>query len=727
MKTSKWGLDMDYVRWKDFDFERYPRTTVRYRRDHKASPIIAAFNLKSTNYKERIAFMYVWTFGIGDQIAYGRTWSELREFLADVRAAFCLSHSYKMIVYDHDLKFDFGFFCSELAIDGDMIAKSNHEVILSTVFDVFLFRDSYQYTEESLDKMGEELGIPKIHGYGYDKIRHHETPLTKEEHEHIKRDCEILLKYYALEATSYGTPSKIPLTATQRAKRLIVQKMADADRGVRIISGMIKKRQLDPDKPEDLKILKKLRTAFFGGYNYVTTFFKNQVIEDVDDWDANSHYIAQILLHRFPLTSFKLLPTPRTKAQIEEMAAHKGVYKDQALLITLSVKDLESKLDDVAFLPVYAKNFHEIALTDRRSMKNKKLFKLDKGTLTLTDVDFYLLRKFYKGFYKILEVMGSRYGVLPDYITDTCIDLYVQKQELKRQLQEIEKERALSPEELAEYSRIKSFLNRIYGIFVQDPVRTCYRWNPKKCIVEIDRDIRVNAKNTQFSPVLYQWGVWVAAWARFELLTLFHALAHEDGVYTHKILYSDTDSIKGKDLDEKIILSYNAHIRARVLSYCERRQIDPSSLVGIGEFEKKHYTRFKTTGLKQYCYETPGGDFVYHVSGLAQPWEGEDGKQHSFFSRFENNDQRFEVFDSDMVISPEETGLKQSVYGGERPEEEITDYTGRTATVKVRSFVLLRDQGFHFTDDPLDYLSDLDPDRVEMLRKKFFVRSGGAA
>lgn len=718
---------MDYVKWTDFDFARYPRTSAQYRRERKCSPIVAAFDLESTNYDDRIAWMYVWTFGIGDQIAYGRTWADLREFLANVRAEFCLSHSYQMIVFDHNLKFDFGFFCSELAIDGDLIAKSNHEVILSTVFDTFSFRDSYQYTEESLDKMGEQLGIPKIHGYDYSKIRHHETPLTQEEHAYIKRDCEILLKYYQIQATIYGTPNKIPLTATQRTKRIIVQQMHGADSSSRILAGMIKKRQLNPDVEDDLKVLKKLRTAFFGGYNYVTTLYKNQVIEDADDWDANSHYIAQILLHRFPLERFKLLPTPRTASEIEDLAAHRGAYKDKAMLITLEVKDLESRLPDVAFLPVYAKNYHQIDLTDRRSMKNKKLYRLDQGVMTLTDVDFLLLRKFYKGSYRIIEVIGSRYGALPDYITNTCIDLYQQKQEGKKKLHAIEQEREPTAEELAEYALIKSFLNRIYGIFVQDPVRTNYRWNPERCVVEIDPKQRVNTKKTQFSPVLYQWGVWVAAWARFELLTLFHALAMDCGEYNYKILYSDTDSIKGKDLNTEIIARYNAHIRARVLDYCRRRRIDPDILLGIGEFEKKHYTRFKTTGLKQYCYETPAGDFVYHVSGLARPWIGADGKEHSFFSRFENNDQRFDVFDADMVIAPEETGLKQSIFGGERPAEEVTDYTGRTATVKVRSFVLLRDKGFNFSEDPLDYLDELDPDRVEMLRKKFFVRSGGVA
>lgn len=718
---------MDYINWRDFDFNRYPRTSAQYRRERKCSPIVAAFDLESTNYDNRIAFMYVWTFGIGDQIAFGRTWADLREFLANVRAEFCLSHNYQMIVFDHNLKFDFGFFCSELAIDGDLIAKSNHEVILSTVFDTFSFRDSYQYTEESLDKMGEQLGIPKIHGYDYSKIRHHETPLTQEEHAYIKRDCEILLKYYQIQATIYGTPNRIPLTATQRTKRIIVQQMHGADSSSRILAGMIKKRQLNPDIEDDLKVLKKLRTAFFGGYNYVTTLYKNQIIEGADDWDANSHYIAQILLHRFPLERFKLLPTPRTASEIEDLAAHRGVYKDKAMLITLEVKDLESRLPDVAFLPVYAKNYHQIDLTDRRSMKNKKLYRLDQGVMTLTDVDFWLLRKFYKGSYRIIEVVGSRYGALPDYITNTCIDLYQQKQEGKKKLHAIEQEREPTAEELAEYALIKSFLNRIYGIFVQDPVRTNYRWNRERCVVEIDPKQRVNTKKTQFSPVLYQWGVWVAAWARFELLTLFHALAMDGGEYNYRILYSDTDSIKGKDLNAEIIARYNDHIRARVLDYCRRRRIDPDVLIGIGEFEKKHYTRFKTTGLKQYCYETPAGDFIYHVSGLARPWIGADGKEHSFFSRFENNDQRFDVFDSDMVIAPEETGLKQSIFGGERPAEEVTDYTGRTATVKVRSFVLLRDKGFNFSEDPLDYLAELDPDRVELLRQKFFVRSGGVA
>ena len=62
------------VKWSAFDWERIKPTTNTYRRDHKYSPVVAAFDLESTNYKNLFAFMYIWTFTSGDQTEWGRTW-----------------------------------------------------------------------------------------------------------------------------------------------------------------------------------------------------------------------------------------------------------------------------------------------------------------------------------------------------------------------------------------------------------------------------------------------------------------------------------------------------------------------------------------------------------------------------------------------------------------------------------------------------------------------------
>ena len=717
------------VYWTEFDYSRLDVTTNKYRRDHKYSPLIGAFDLESTNYHDIFAFMYIWQFGIGNQIAYGRTWGELREFIANVKAAMHLNYHHKLIVFDHNLKFDFGFFKREVPIDGEIIAKSTNEVILCTVFDCMEFRDSFQYTEKGLDAMGEEIGIRKLRGYDYSKIRHSGTELTSAELSYCERDIDILLHYYNKELESYGSTKNIPLTATQRVKKVMYAKMKEMDGRNGLMMGMIRKRQLKPGSKEDMQILRRLRVAFFGGVNYCTTMYKGELLADVDDYDANSHYIAQILLHKFPKNKFTPLPAPSDPAGLNDLYNHQGIYKNKALLITFKFKGLQAVLPDFAFLPVYSKNYIAADLVDRRSMSSQRMHSMGEGIMTLTDVDFYLLQRFYTvDKIKILDVLGSDYGVLPDYIINTEIDLYIKKQAAKRQLEEIKKHREPTAEEQAKYDLVKSFLNRTYGIFVQDPVRTNYIF--KNGSVCINPEDRITTKKTQFSPVLYQWGVWVASWARYELLLLFANLCRdraEDGTkqYSYNVLYMDTDSIKGKNLNKDIIAQYNRNVKRRVHELCARKKLPTELLDGLGEFELTHYDYFKANGLKQYAFITPKGEFVYHISGLARPKEGDDGKEHCYFDKFDTLAEKMAAFDIDMEVEPEESGLLKSIFGGEREPEQVTDYQGNTIEVKVYSYVLLLPRGFKCGKDLSELIDETDPERLGVVFEKFGHLSRG--
>lgn len=718
------------VPWTEFDYNRLPTTTASYRRDHKYCNLIAGFDLESTNYHNLFAFMYVWQFGVGDQIVYGRTWADFREFLANLKASLHLNVEFKLIVFDHNLKFDFGFFCREVPVDGSIIAKSRYEVLLCTVFDCFEYHDSYNYSEKSLEAMGEEIGIPKVSGYDYSKIRHSETELDDFELGYICTDVEILIRYYTKQAEQYGGVGRIPLTATQRVKKLIYDQMVQHDSKSKLMMWKVRKRQLKPDDPQDQTLLKMLRVAFFGGFNYCTTMYKGQMLPDVEDYDADSHYIAQILLHKYPRDRFAPLPVPKDRDQLEDLKKHKGIYKDMAMLITFVAEDVEAKLDDVAFLPVYSKNYIEAPLADRRSMVTKKMAQAGRIEATMTDVDFYLLFKYYNiARIKIKAIMGTPYGVLPDYITNSCVDLYTRKRAAKITLRKIKEQREPTAEEQAAYDLIKSFLNRIYGIFVQDPVKTNYVFIDGS--VTIDKANRINTKKTQFAPVLYQWGVWVASWARYELLTLFSALCldKEDGgksKYNHRILYCDTDSIKGFDLDTTIIAQYNAKVKERVRKFCERKRLDFSLLDGLGEFERTHYDYFKTIGQKSYAWITPKGEFRYHISGLAQPKPDEQGIERCYFDKFETLYDKMEAFDYDMHVQPEESGLLESIYGGELDPQEVTDCNGQTITIKIRSYVLLQQKGFKADKDLLEMLEDCDEDRVLMMAAKFGTVGGGS-
>ena len=182
------------IYWKDADFSQYCESS-NFRRDHKFSNLVAGFDTETTaiiDHTPQYAFMYEWTFGVEDMIVYGRTWDEFRELLLNVKADLKLSSEFQLIVFDQRLKYEFQFFKDELWIDDkDFIARDSHKVLQCVANDAFAFRCSAEYSELTLDQMGAVIGIPKLKGYDYAKIRHSKTPLDLFELDYCEHDVRM--------------------------------------------------------------------------------------------------------------------------------------------------------------------------------------------------------------------------------------------------------------------------------------------------------------------------------------------------------------------------------------------------------------------------------------------------------------------------------------------------------------------------------------------------------
>ena len=75
--------------------------------------IPCAFDIETTSMiinGEKFAFSYVWQFGIGlNNVFYGRTWSELLDFLSDLKQWLGLNENRRLIMYVHNLGYEFQF------------------------------------------------------------------------------------------------------------------------------------------------------------------------------------------------------------------------------------------------------------------------------------------------------------------------------------------------------------------------------------------------------------------------------------------------------------------------------------------------------------------------------------------------------------------------------------------------------------------------------------------
>lgn len=725
---------MGMIHWKLANLKPF-ETTVSFRRGHAFAPHIGAFDIETTDWGD-FASMYIWQFAIDDLVVFGRTWDDLRGWIQRLKAELGLSIDHRLVVYDQLLRYEVQFFKHYLLIDNkDLIARSDRDVLKCLVHGCLEMRDSYVYTEMSLDAMGEEIGVPKLRGYDYERKRHHLTELTPREMEYCEHDVLILTRYFRREAEYYGGVHTIPLTATQRVKRIISSEMYAACGRSRDLKYRMMYRQLK-DTPEDQAVLQMLRVAYFGGFNFASHLNANKVIDGVFSADLDACYGSMMFCKNFPMDRFSPLPIPHDKATLDQVIRGEGAYRNQAMLIHFEAWNIKARIPAAAFLPLYQKNYIARKMETRGSMKNTRLIECEHIETVLTDIDFRLMWKFYqfydtpeqRGGIRVKAILGSRYAPLPGYIINSIYGTYSQKKLEKAEIKRIkEAGEDPTPEQEAQYMRSKTNVSRIYGVFVQDPVRKKYEWDEQAgCFKSPGFD----STQKQYNAVLYQWGVWVSSWARWELLRIFTQIALIGGKYNRSVLYCDTDCIKWTKYGVEAmqyINAYNDRQNALVKQLCRERGLDPAMVEGLGEWDVEYYEHFKEIGVKQYCY-IQKGKFYLKCSGLIPPDPHQDEETGeiinygmSFFDKFETAREKMDAFSETMAIPEEETKMLRRYYVDKRYEADVVDYTGKPAHVSSESSILLKPRSFTVRETIKDLIHALSEDQLQDYVKKNFT------
>lgn len=727
-----------------------------YRRDHAYYEMPAALDLETSKNgsdpDRNLSWVYVWQLAIGDFVIYGRTLEELQDFLPTLQAELRLAYDFRLVVFIHFLKYDFHFLKRYLSIEKDkFIARSAREPIRIRCNGCIELRDSYAYTEQPLELMGREIGIQKLKDYDHNKIRTPETPLTPDELLYAEHDVLILTKYFERESNFYGGISRIPMTATQRVLRVISSELSRTSESIK---WRVYARQLDPRIEREKALLHMLHIAFFGGFNFCNRLWAGTTIHNAYGADIDTSYGAQCLLHRFPRGKFKPLPTMPDgivpPGMLEDLIAGKGHYKDKALLITCRFKNLRAKVPELAFLPIYTKNYLYRSIERKKSMRTKHLTSCDNVETVLTDIDFRLVCKWYdfdREDLRIDGIIASRYEPLPEYVIQAIVQMIAQKKATKNELKTIETYRKVTEEENAEYTRIKSMVSRIYGVFVQDPLRMDYEYDAAAGKI-ISHGIQGLAddeteKKKKFRPVNYQWGVFVASWARHEILSVIEELAaigtdgrpamqHNGVAWNRKILYSDTDSVKWFGLGApafEVIERYNKKKRRQLDRFCKRYGVSFEWLQGLGELELEHYTHFRALGLKQYGQIKQGKReiyFDYHIAGLPRmDWiEEEDGSFRNrgctFFDQWSDPVEQIEHLTEDLIVPADKSHLTRTMFIDDEREADVEDYLGKISHVKSRSCILLEPRAFKLRQNFAERLQEIDADQLRLTTARNF-------
>lgn len=603
------------------------------------------------------ATMYVWQFGINNDVYYGRTWEELKIFIRRIEE----NVPDLKFLWIHNFSYEFQFMKSITPIS-EVLARKKHKVMTAFIKDYnFKVKCSYMSSSSSLAGLTKNFNLDiakKMGDLDYSKVRHSETPLTELELGYCEYDCLVLYKYVLKELEVYETVKNIPTTNTGKVRRELKELIRTDYKYKSYVRKSIN------NKPNIYNLLVEI---FQGGYTHANRLYSGDIIDKVDSWDFTSSYPWVMCSEKFPATEFK-------KCNITD---HNKLSKRFAYILVVKLTGVETKYYNTI-----------ISMSKCRNIKggvydNGRVIRADEVIIAITDIDFNLIRKFYNiRKIEILECYYSLYKYLPKQLINFVLNLYAKKTELK----------GVKGHEM-EYARIKGMLNSCYGMSVTNNIRDeviydtdTMEWeevalNNEKIIEKLNKE-----KKEAF--LSFSYGVWVTAYARRNLL---ETLLKVDDY----LVYTDTDSLKIKNgYDKNIILEYNEKVIEKIKDVCNILNIDENlyrpkdikgkeHILGVFDFEGT-YEKFITQGAKKYAYtELELDEYsnmmkdVIHITVSGVPKKAKCALK------------RLEDFKDDYIFKYEDTGKQTSFYNDNQLPCTIKDYLGNEYYVRDRTGIAM--------------------------------------
>lgn len=643
--------------------------------------IPCAFDIETTstytNSNEKIAFMYIWQFGIDDEIVYGRTWGEFIELCETLQTRYNLSESKRLICYVHNLSFEFQFMRKLFTWDNFFAVKDRTPIKALCEYGIE-FRDSYILSGYNLATTAKNLTSHKIEKlYGdldYSLVRHDETVLTDQELKYCEYDIQILLFYIQEQIEQFGDIAKIVATNTGRVRQYVKNQCFYTDKNH--AKSKSKKfnayRKLMSNLTLTGEQYKQQVLAFQGGFTHANANYTEQILKDVASIDFTSSYPAVMLSEKFPM-SRPMKCKFKTKQEFEHF-----VYSpDYCMIFEVCFENIEPTFFEDNYI-----SESKCDVLENHISNNGRVFSADRLSTTITDLDYRIIKATYKWtkmYICNVQLFNAQY--LPKPIIESIQHFYEGKTTLK----------GVKGSEV-EYLNSKGMLNSVYGMSVTAIVKDDITYDDKWGIEKVDTDSKIDEYNTKKDRFLYYtWGVFVTAYARFNL---WQGILNVGKDY----IYSDTDSIKMLNYENHLdyIQSYNEKITAKIKDMCKYHKLDyslfePKTIkgvkkpIGVWDFEGV-YKQFKTLGAKRYMYQEQ--DNTYHITIAGLP------KQCVNYLVELGNGDPFNIFDFDLYIPCDNSHKMNHTYIDDVMETNITDYTGKTKHIIALSGLHLEKTDF---------------------------------
>lgn len=554
------------------------------------------------------AFMYIWQVCIEGNVVFGRRWEELQEFMKNVVNAYKLSEEERVVVYVHNLSFEFQFIQDYFNFT-DVFAMASRSILTAKTAHLE-FRCSYKLSNMSLAKFIENtpntLHYKGVDDLDYATVRTPDTQLTEVEYGYCFNDVKGLYEC-VMELLNEDNIATIPLTSTGYVRRDCRNAMNKNKNN----------RKMFLRSKLTLLQYKLLRECFRGGNTASDRYLTNLILKIVGSYDLSSSYPFQMIAREYPLGKWNYGVIP----DIKTLEEYNSKY---CTIARYTFKNI--RLRDEKPIP-YIPQSKCLALGDDRKFYNGRILHADFLTISMTNIDYDIVKEQYDyDEIAVEEFHYSRKGLLPKELRDTIMYYFEKKSELKG-----------DEEHYYEYMKSKNKLNSIYGMTVTNILNTEIEYHDgeyteKKMTEEEMQEALDKYYKNHRSFLNYSWGVFVTAYARREL---------EDGLNIAGLdtIYCDTDSVKFIGNHDREFEAYNERLNKE----CEERGIRNYTDVNgkrfyMGIFDKeKGYDEFITLGAKKYAF-LQNGKLGITVSGLSKKKGAEELERKGGLRRFQRNE-----------------------------------------------------------------------------------------
>ena len=518
--------------------------------------------------------MYIWMFGINDEVYYGRTWEEFKGFLIRLEN---WGTDCKKYVFVHNLAYEFQFLRNIFNMKNVFARKSRKPIKFELEDFNIEFRCSYMMSNCSLEKLADvyKLDVKKLVGnLDYSLMRNSKTELTEKELAYCENDCLVVYKYIEKELETYETMKGLPLTSTGHVRKELKNKI---EKDYSYINKVRRSVNVDGH------VYNLLIDAFAGGYTHANWIYADEVIKNVNSYDFTSSYPYVMLTEKYPASEFRKIGVTK----IEQM---KSCF---AYIVLVKFTNIKCKYYNNFISQSKCKKIYKGRYDNGRVMGAEEL------EIVLTDVDLKFIFETYEfESYEFLECYYSIYDYLPKQFLEFILEKYTNKTKFKN----------VEGKEV-EYALEKAKFNSLYGMTVTNNIKdevifeNDNGWSEKAISNEKIQELLEKEKKLGF--LSFSYGVWVTAYARYNLLSNLVKL-------DEYVIYADTDSLKLREgFDIEVINNYNKSVTEKIKKVSDELEIDINKFCPLDSKGIKHelgvfdhdafYKEFITQRCKKIC------------------------------------------------------------------------------------------------------------------------------